>query len=500
MKIVLKIVLMVLIAGAMQVRGEARFEDVTEAVGLSGVGRGKGVTWVDIDRDGWVDLVVNGRIWRNLEGRKFVDATADSGIVPQGKSATAADFNGDGHIDLFFPDGDGALWLGDGKFHFVKGEMTKTPNTMSHGAAAADFDGDGWVDLYVSSYEIWEPGKSFPDFRYRNNRGKLELAWVAGREETMRSQGGVTIADFDGNGTMDIYVANYRLQPNFLWINDGKGNIVNRASEYKVAGSEQPEITFSTDLGVKYHSCGHTISAIWGDFDNDGWFDLFVGNFSHRPKHQDRVKFLQNGGPEKKFRFIDRSADAAVVWQESYAGSGAADFDNDGRLDLFISTVYKGDKSRLFRNEGNWRFSEVPGCGGIRSEQTYQAVWADFDNDGRMDLFTYGRLYRNVGEAGNFLRLELIDRAPNTAAIGAVIKVTAPGAPLQMRQVEAGTGCGSQTELTCHFGLGAVSGKVSAEVRWPDGTVEIFADLNSNSSYRIVRGEQPKSMPVTERK
>ena len=74
--------------------------------------------------------------------------------------------------------------------------------------------------------------------------------------------------------------------------------------------------------------------------------------------------FLQNGGPEKQYHFIDRSADAAIPWQESYAGSAAADYDNDGKLDLFFGTVYKGDRGKLFHNEGDWKFSDVPDAGG----------------------------------------------------------------------------------------------------------------------------------------
>ncbi len=481
-----------LLTGAIPTFAAPLFEDVTDAAGLSGIGRDGGVTWIDLDRDGWVDLIVKGRIWRNIEGKKFVEMTKESGVTPFDWSTTAADFNGDGHIDLVFPNRKGALWLGDGAFGFTPGEMAETPNTHSMGAAAADFDGDGWLDLYVSSYEIWEKNLSFPDFRYRNNSGKLELVWVAGKEETMRSRGGVTAADFNNDGAIDVYVGNYRLQPNFLWVNDGKGEFANHAAEFGVAGTMRKNVMFSTELGVKYPSSGHTISAVWGDFDNDGLFDLFVGNFSHPPAYQDRPMFLQNGGVEKEFHFIDRSDDAGIPWQESYAGSAAADYDNDGKLDLFFGTIYKGDRGKLFHNEGNWKFSDVPEAGGIQSERTFQAAWADFDNDGRMDLFTGGRLYRNVAPAGNFLRLELTDNAPNTTAIGTVVTLSGDGFLKQTRQVEAGTGSGCQNELTCHFGLGESTAEAIAEVRWPDGTIEHFSHLKHNTSYRLARGKQPE--------
>lgn len=491
MKIVKSLILILAAAAGVTVAAEPLFEDVTAAAGFSGPGSRNGATWADLDNDGWPDLIVQGRIWRNLQGKGFAEITKDSGITQPGRFSVAADFNGDGHIDLVFPSHKDTLWLGDGKGHFTPGEMTSPPNLKSQGAAAADFDGDGWVDLYVSSFETWKPQKSFPDFRYRNNQGKLELAWTAEPHEIMRGRCAVA-ADFNNDGAVDIYVGNYRLQPNFLWVNDGKGNFVNRAREYGAAGSERPGTTFSTDYKVKYNSSGHTISALWGDFDNDGWIDLFVGNFSHPPKYQDRAQFLQNGGPEKQFHFIDRSADAKLTWQESYSGSAAADYDNDGRLDLFFATVYKNDKSRLFHNEGDWRFKEVPEAGGAKSALTYQVAWADYDNDGRMDLFTAGKLYRNVGPAGNYLRLRLTDRAPNTAAVGAVVKISGNGVLPQMRQVEAGTGSGCQNESTIHFGLGGFTGETMAQVRWPDGTTESFPNLKSNTYYQIVRGGKPE--------
>ena len=167
---------------------------------------------------------------------------------------------------------------------------------------------------------------------------------------------------------------------------------------------------------------------------------------------------------------IDRSSAAQIPWQESYASPAAADIDNDGRIDLFFTTVYKGDTSRLFRNLGDWMMEDITAASGIRSTQTYQNAFADIDHDGRMDLITGGRLYRNVTEGGNWLVLRLQGRMPNTSAIGAEVMLLAGDGLRLIRQVEAGTGNGNQNDLHLHFGLGAcVVGPVQASVRWPDG-------------------------------
>ncbi len=114
-------ILILSVAAVFPAMAQPLFEDVTGAVGLSGAGSSTGAVWVDFDRDGWPDLFVQGRLWRNIGGKKFVNITEASGITAPGRTAVAADFNGDGHIDLVFPDKDGALWLGDGKGGFTRG-------------------------------------------------------------------------------------------------------------------------------------------------------------------------------------------------------------------------------------------------------------------------------------------------------------------------------------------------------------------------------------------
>ena len=432
-------------------RANGTFKDVTETVGLSGMGSGK-AAWGDYDNDGWTDLLDDGgKVWKNTRGT-FTLANTVNGPGVWG------DYDNDGYLDIFSYDSH-KLYRNVGGTSFVDetAQLPTLPEQISRGAVWADFDGDGFLDLYVGGYEVWEPAKDYPDLILRNKGdGRFEPAWQ--QTPPIRRARGVTAADFDEDGDQDVYVSNYRLQPNLLWLNDATGAFTDVAAAYGAAGDG--------DLGA----WGHTIGSAWGDLDNDGHLDLFVGNFSHPAKYQDRPKFLKNLGPEGSFRFEDKSASAGLHWQESYASPALGDFDNDGCLDLFFTTVYGGDRSVLYRNNGDWSFSDVTAKAGVATETTYQAAWADYDNDGDLDLISGGRLFRNTGNGNHWLKVRLVGNGRiNRAAIGAQVRVRL-GERTLTRQVEAGTGEGNQNDLMLHFGLGGKTDSVEVEIRWPDGT------------------------------
>ena len=266
------------------------FEDVTDEAGMAGLS-GAVAAWGDSDNDGWVDLYVGGQLWKNEQGR-FV-LMADAGLEGPG---IWADIDNDGWLDLFCWTGRGRLFRNvDGEsFADLSAEFPEVPMSVSLGACWGDFDGDGLVDLYLGGYET--PGYE-TDAIYRNRGGgTFEQVWqTTGKLQPAR---GITAADFDEDGDLDVYVSNYRLEPNLLWRNDGSGEFVDVSHDFGTAGDG--------DLGA----WGHTIGSAWGDFDNDGHFDLFVGNFSHPPAYQDRAKFLRNLGPDGAFHFEDLSGDA----------------------------------------------------------------------------------------------------------------------------------------------------------------------------------------------
>ena len=432
------------------------FTDVTESVGLKGLSGGV-AAWVDYDADGWVDLWASGQLWRNIKGEKFERAEKE----PAGGSGIWADIDNDGYPDYFAWGGAGRLFLNkEGKgFEDITKNMPPLPTKVSLGAVSGDFDGDGLIDFYVGGYEIWAKVAGFTDVIYRNlGGGKFEESWrTKGQLQPAR---GITAADFDEDGDLDIYVSNYRLQPNLLWQNDGKGGLANVSTPFGTAG----------DGGLG--AWGHTIGSSWGDLDNDGHLDLFVGNFSHPPAYQDRPKFLRNKGPAGKFHFEDKSAGAGLRWQESYASPTLADFDNDGLLDLFFTTVYGGNRSVLYRNTGAWKFEEVPNAGGMNTEKTYQGAWGDFNGDGYLDLVTGGKLFRNPGGDANWLKVHLVGEGKvNRSAIGSQVRIRL-GEKTLLRQVDGATGQGNQNELVLHFGLGTTKKPVGIEVLWSDGKLQ----------------------------
>lgn len=452
------------------------FRDITKESGLK-IGKGM-AAWIDFDNDGLVDLFVGGKLFKNLGRCRFKDVTKEAGIKGRGACCVWGDFNNDGYPDLYCSGNGGSLWINlkDGKFKGIK--IPRNEFDRCRAAAWADVNNDGFLDLWVANYEDstdWRR-KGFrpkPDLLFINKRGKrFKIGFKTPKEETWHTRG-VVFCDFDDDGDMDAFCANYRLAPNQLWLNE-KGKFRNVAKEYGVAGHPAGLIRGTLN---KYRAHGHTISACWGDLDNDGDFDLVVVNFAHPVPGQDHTQILLNKGKDGNYHFEDISRRAGIKWQESYAKGALADFDNDGFLDIYITTVYKGDTGRLYRNKGNATFEDVTEQTGAKMKQSYQVAWADIDNDGDLDLLTGGRLYLNEGGNKNsYLVIKLVPRRScrrcNALAVGAKVYVKAGGMTL-LRQVQCGN-CGNQNDIRLHFGLGKFKGVAKVEIVWPCGRRQVL--------------------------
>ncbi len=454
---------------------EPWFADVTAEVGVEG---GPGAAWADYDGDGWVDVYIGQTLFHNERGKRFTRAN-DSSL----RGGLWGDYDNDGDLDSFSWSPPGYLFLnnGDGTFSDATAGVPPLPTVVSLGACCGDLNGDGFLDLYVPGYEVG----AHPDTIYINQGDASFVEHWRTPPDQLQPARGVTAADFDNDADIDIYVSNYRLQPNLLWRNDGSLVFTNVAHEYGVAG----------DGGQGAY--GHTIGSAWGDLDNDGYLDLFVGNFSHPPAYQDRPMFLRNQGPPD-YHFEDMSSGAGLQWQESFASPALGDFDNDGDLDLYFTTVYSGDHSVLYRNDGNWHFTDVTAEAGIDAAGTYQAAWADYDNDGDLDLLTGGKLYENQVASGHWLKVRL---AGPGSAIGAQVRIQLPRGekPLARqvltRQVESSTGEGNQNDLTLHFGLGAHSGPVLLEISWPNGEHEMVPTPVDRLITVVKSGYEAEELP-----
>jgi enediyne biosynthesis protein E4 len=458
------------------------FRDATKEYGAIGTGP---AAFADLDGDGWPDLICDGRIFRNDAGKRFIDVTAQSGISASG-AAVVGDVDNDGWPDVYFCGGTGKLYRNRGQFRFDDWTAKVPPNKHQRSLAAAfgDVDGDGHIDLYVTNYEDWKDNTfPYPHLLFRNRGGDRGFEpWWEGKGEQVLPGRGVTFLDVDGDGRPEIYVSNYRLAPNFLWFFDARAVLKDRAMELGVAGKPGPAVTYGNGVTVK--ACGHTIGSCVADFDNDTHLDILVANFSHPPAWQNRTQFLRNGGPPK-WHFEDKSESVKLRWQESYAVAAAGDVDNDGLVDFFLTTVYAGDRSVLYRNLGDWKFREVTADSGVSTEKTYQAAFADINGDGWLDLVSGGRVWINtLGERAatakhRYLKVRLEGTGKcNRAGIGSRVVVRAGGKAFT-RQVEAGTGSGSQNDLVLHFGLGAVDGPAQITVHWAGGGTSTHqAELN----------------------
>lgn len=438
------------------------FLDATGALGLA-LGNDQ-ACFVDVDQDGWTDLVAGGVVWRNNHGKKFEKLAEGVGMV------VAADFDNDGFPDLFSW-AQMKLYRNQGGKRFVEFPVPKIPTTVSRGACWGDFNNDGFVDLYVGGYEDWDKGITYPSYILMNEGGKkFNVAWT---DATYRSRG-VSACDFNRDGALDVYVSNYRLQPNLLWLNDGKGHFRNAAPEFNVVATS------------KGFEGGHSIGAAWGDFNNDGEFDLFAGNFAHVDTRGDQPKsrFLKNLGAIGGYKFADLG-ECGVWYQESYASPTVGDYDNDGELDLYFTTVYgtasfgRSNNSVLYKNRRAFTFADVTKGSGVEgTPPNYQAAFADLKNDGCLDLCTGGKLFSNVSKGGHWIEVSLEGdgKKINRSAIGAQVRIRVMGKILT-RQVEAGTGEGNQNDLKLHFGLGDYTRKVDLEISWPGGIQQTLRDV-----------------------
>ncbi|MBS3740637.1 MAG: CRTAC1 family protein [Candidatus Cloacimonetes bacterium] len=449
----------------------AEFADVTNSAGLDSINAGR-VAWGDYDNDGYDDLLLDGkRLFRNKQDGTFNEVTEEVGISnTRSVGGLWADIDRDGWLDFYAASGSSEkadkLWKNEQGKRFVDiTAQTPISDTLkTEGAAWGDIEGDLYPDLYVANYELWRKIDSEPDYLFKNlGNGKFrdvttEMNIIPPLNQNQAGRG-VAWGDYNNDGFLDIYVSNYRLDKNFLWENQNGKFFYNVAQNKEVEGN-YVEGWF-----------GHTIGSDWGDFDNDGDLDLITANLAH-PRYinfSDKTMLYEN--MDEGDTFINIRKEAGITYDECHSDPTWFDANGDGYLDLYITSIYPNRRSYLYQNNGNKTFTDITYLSCTRTTNSWGAAVSDYDNDGDEDLLVCSRegihLFKNDTEIKNWLKVKVVDKNKKTPVIGSRI-YTIQNDFKQMREVKGGKGTTNQNSLTQYFAFPS-SEIVKLRVRFPDG-------------------------------
>lgn len=401
--------------------GNGTFSDVTKAAGLWGPEEfSTGAAWVDYDHDGLLDLVVANYVQWSEKGDLYctLDGSHKSYCTPESYKGASL-----------------RLWhnLGHGKFEDV---TRKTglfdPTSKSLGIALLDYNGDGWPDILVSNDT--EPNKLYVNMRNGTFQERGMPAGIAYSENGVARAGmGVDAADYDHSGHPSVLISNFSNQMLSLYHNEGNGLFIDEAPQSTIGRDSLLTLGFG---------------CFFFDYNLDGWPDIFVA---------------------------------------------------DGHIESQIEKVQKRVKfeepPHLFRNLGGRNFQEVTqqmGAVFARPKVARGAAYADIDNDGDLDILVTTNagpayLFRNDGATNNSLRLKLLGTKSNRDGIGAVAHVTVAGIK-QDQMLRSGSSYLSQSELVLTFGLGQHAKADSVEINWPSGQVDKLSNVAAGQTVTVKEG------------
>ncbi len=457
--------------------GNWKFEDVTEKAGLKGKGYDQGVAVADYDNDGRPDILVLGlrenELYHNNGDGTFTDVTGKAGLDqadPEYKT----------------------LW--------------------SVAAAFFDYDNDGKLDLFISNYCVWDPKteplcgpkglndychpnnyKGLPNSLYHNN-GDGTFTDVSAKSGIRKQIGkgmGIGVADFDGDGFTDLFVAN-DTEPNYLFHNNGNGTF--------------EEIGFMA--GVGYPEAGRALSGMGADaqdIDDDGKPDIF-----HTALSSETMPVFKNQGKNTFFEVTAKAGVSSLSLSRAGWANAIVDFNNDGRRDLFVAGGDVMDPRGEFRekvrqtnlvmaNLGNFKFADATASAGpdfSTKKGTHRgAAFGDLDNDGRVDAVVTAldegvEVWRNVSPTPNhWLAVRTIGTRSNRDGIGAKITVTTPSG-VHYGHVNTAVGYGGASDVRVHFGLGKDASVTKLEVLWPSGVRQTLENVAVDQLLQVKEPEK----------
>jgi hypothetical protein len=469
-------------------RVDRAFTKVTTGRIVTDLGDWQSPAWADYDADGFLDLFIGGigsdALYRNNRDGTFTRvSSADVGL--QNASTMSAvvwgDYDNDGDPDLFvaaYSGQNNLLYQNNGNGTFTRITSARRGTIVNDGGNSVgcswgDFNNDGFLDLFVSNY-----GEK--NFLYRNQGDGTFAKITSGPiASDVGAAWGCPWADYDNDGDLDLFVTNGG--DNFLYQNQGDGTfrrVLNNAVVYDAQGAD---------------------GAAWADYDNDGDLDLFItnleggGNYLYQNRGGGTLAKVTNTALA-----LDRRASTSCAW---------GDYDNDGFLDLFVTCgAGTSVNELLYHNNGDGTFSKVTEGSLVNDGgANYACSWVDYDNDGFLDLFvTTGALggvaqrnclYRNSGNANHWIKVRLLGTASNRDSLGARIKVkaTIQGTDTwQLREISSADGYGNAS-LLGHFGLGDATNAVTLRIQWPSGA-EI--ELTNVATRQLLTVTEPARLSV----
>jgi hypothetical protein len=478
------------------------FTDATRSAGLHGMGYTFGdPIWGDFDNDGNLDLFVDNHynigsyLYRNNGNGTFTDIRPISGLRPAGDRHGSAwvDFNNDGALDLSVTKG--ALaghGLGDKKDELYQNlgasqftdvaDAAGVTNTWGRGRSVAwgDYNNDGYVDLLL--------GNTQTNLVLLKNNGDgtfLDVTVQAGLEGLQYNE--CVFADYDNDGFPDICCtdsAAFNAPGDLLLKNNGDGTFTD----------------VSHQAGIGRLSDGRSIA--WGDYNNDGYLDLFI---SRGMDDGSLVQSLYRNNGDGTFTDVSNRSGLGIIANSRAAAWG--DFNNDGYLDLYVvdsgsDPVGKG-ANHLFRNNRNGTFTDVASNAGVQvlvASRGRGAAWGDYDNDGFLDLFvTNGEgntdfvmgpqiLFHNERNSNHWLKINLIGTTSNRQGLGAKVTIRV-GARSQYREANGAMGHYlSQGAAPLHFGLGKATVVDQIIVKWPSGVNQILSNISADQAITVTEG------------
>lgn len=477
--------------GLLRNDGNMKFTDVSKAAGLAHINRDNQVAsmgiFLDYDGDEWQDLLVvrlgSAMLFRNNRDGTFTDVSAKAGFTERINALTAIafDFDKDGDLDIYlgsyFRDldmfnlkrgeknvlhdswevsrngGSNIFYVnnGNGTFSNKTSELGLADTGWTMALGHGDFDGDGWQDIYVAN----DYGS---DVLFRNTgKGKFENITKEAIGIDTKKGMNAEVGDFDNDGDMDIFVTNvteeFLYECNMLWQNNGRGRFVD----------------VSQELGVC--DTGWGWAGKFFDYDNDGWQDLYVANgFFTGSKGGDYLEVL-----------------LPAIWDSGENPSDPAAWPPLNGMGLAAA-----EANVLFTNR-NGKFVREKASGLELKKDSRAILTGDFDNDGRVDLFITNNndqatLFKNQSKAGHWIAVELTGKPPNTDAVGALLWAETAGRR-QMREVNIGNGFAGSSMIRQHFGLGNARKVGKLIVQWPDGTRHQYQEVDGDRIIYLSQSE-----------